>query len=297
MKGIILAGGSGTRLYPSTRVVSKQLLPVFDKPMVYYPLSSLMLAGIREVLIISTPEDVPRFESLLGDGAHCGLCLRYAVQPVPNGLAQAFVIGRDFVGRDPVALILGDNIFYASGLGGIFRRAAARSSGATIFGYRVPNPQSFGVVEMGPDGKVLSIEEKPRVPKSHWAVTGMYFYDNQVLDIAAALQPSARGEYEITDVNAEYLRRNQLHVELLGRGVAWLDTGTPQALSDASKFIEMIEARQGLKIACLEEIAFRAGFIDAAQLEQLAHSLAKSGYGEYLTQVLMEGASGGEFGA
>ena len=296
MKGIILAGGSGTRLYPSTRVVSKQLLPVFDKPMVYYPLSSLMLAGIRDVLIISTPEDVPRFESLLGDGAQWGLCLRYAVQPVPNGLAQAFVIGRDFVGRDPVALILGDNIFYASGLGGIFRRAAERASGATVFGYRVPNPQSFGVVEMGPDGTVLSIEEKPRVPKSHWAVTGIYFYDNQVLDIAAALRPSARGEYEITDVNAEYLRRNQLHVELLGRGVAWLDTGTHQALSDASKFIEMVEARQGLKIACLEEIAFRAGFIDAVQLEQLAQSLAKSGYGEYLTQVLMEGREG-EIGA
>ncbi|MDB4915509.1 MAG: rfbA [Gemmatimonadetes bacterium] len=297
MKGIILAGGSGTRLYPSTRVVSKQLLPVFDKPMIYYPLSSLMLAGIRDILIISTPEDLPRFESLLGDGTQWGLSLQYAVQAVPNGLAQAFVIGRDFIGRDPVSLILGDNIFFASGLAALFRKAAERASGATVFGYRVPNPEAFGVVEIAPDGTITGIEEKPRAPRSHWAVTGIYFYDNQVVDIAATLEPSPRGEYEITDVNLEYLRRKALHVELLGRGVAWLDTGTHQALADASKFIEMVEARQGLKIACPEEIAFHSGYIDSAQLERLAQPLAKSGYGEYLKRVLADGRAEPELGA
>jgi glucose-1-phosphate thymidylyltransferase len=291
MKGIVLAGGSGTRLYPVTRVLSKQLLPVFDKPMVYYPLSALMMAGIRDLLLISTPTDLPRFRDLLGDGHQWGLRVEYAEQAVPNGLAQAFVIGRQFVGDDDVALVLGDNIFYGSGLQRILRSAAQRRGGATVFAYNVRDPERYGVAEFDATGRVISLEEKPIAPRSSWAVTGLYFYDNQVLDIADRLEPSPRGEYEITDVNKEYLRRGQLHVELLGRGMAWLDTGTHESLLDAGTFIATVERRQGLKIACPEEIAFRQGYIDAGQLVRLIDALGKTGYGDYLRR-LLDGSMG-----
>jgi glucose-1-phosphate thymidylyltransferase len=288
MKGIVLAGGSGTRLHPITQGVSKQLLPVYDKPMVYYPLSTLLLAGIRKILLISTPEDVPSYQRLLGDGSRFGIRISYAVQPRPEGLAQAFLIGRDFVGRDPVALALGDNVFYGHGLPQLLERATQRDRGATVFGYWVHDPERYGVVEFAKDGRVLGIEEKPAVPRSHWAVTGIYFYDNRVLEIAAGLKPSPRGELEITDVNLAYLKLGELHVELLGRGTAWLDTGTHASLLQASNFVETIQERQGLKIACPEEIAFHKGYITRAELIALGRSMAKSSYGEYLLQIAGE---------
>ena len=287
-KGIILAGGSGTRLHPATLAMSKQLLPVYDKPMVYYPLSTLMLAGMRDVLVISTPQDTPRFQALLGDGSRWGMNLSYCVQPSPDGLAQAFILGKAFIGGAPSALVLGDNIFYGHDLQSLLRRAHGRDSGASVFAYHVHDPERYGVVEFDGQRRAISIEEKPRLPKSNYAVTGLYFYDSQVCDIAADIKPSARGELEITEVNARYLQQNQLEVEIMGRGYAWLDTGTHDSLLDASQFIATLEKRQGLKVACPEEIAFRAGWISADQLEQQAQPMLKNGYGQYLMQVLSE---------
>ena len=286
LRGIILAGGSGTRLYPATQSVSKQLLPVYDKPMIYYPLSVLMLAGIREMLIISTPLDTPRFEQLLGDGSHWGLNFSYAVQPAPEGIAQAFLVGADFIAGQRCALVLGDNIFYGHNLSHLLRDAANRQQGATVFGYPVHDPERYGVVEMDAQGRALSLEEKPKQPKSRYAVTGLYFYDNQVVDLARSLKPSQRGELEITDLNRRYLDQGDLHAEIMGRGMAWLDTGTHDSLLEAAMFIQTIEKRQGLKVACPEEIAYRAGYIDAAQVEQLAANMANNGYGRYLKALL-----------
>ena len=285
-KGIILAGGSGSRLHPLTLSISKQLLPVYDKPMIYYPLSTLMLAGIRDILLISTPRDLPAFKALLGDGQRWGLKITYAEQPSPDGLAQAFLIGEEFIGDDSVCLILGDNIFYAEGVSGLLRTAAQQTEGATVFGYSVSNPKDYGVVEFDADGAVVSLEEKPQIPKSRYAVTGLYFYDNQVVEIARQLKPSPRGELEITDVNKAYLVKQQLKVELFSRGTAWLDTGQQQSLLDAANFVRIVEERQGQKIACPEEIAYRLGYIDAGELAALAQPLLKSGYGEYLLGLL-----------
>jgi glucose-1-phosphate thymidylyltransferase len=288
VKGILLAGGSGTRLYPVTQVISKQLLPVYDKPMVYYPLTTLMLAGIREILLISTPQDTPRYQALLGDGRRWGLTLRYAIQPKPGGISQALLIGREFIGGERLALILGDNIFYGHELTALLKRAMARERGATVFGYPVKDPERYGVVEFDEQSKAISVEEKPARPKSRYALTGFYFLDDRAVDIAARLKPSARGELEITDVLDDYLKRGELEAIPIGRGMAWLDTGTHEALLEASHFIETIERRQGLKIACPEEVAYRMGFIDARELEALARPLEKSGYGEYLRRVLSE---------
>jgi len=293
MKGIILAGGSGTRLYPITEVVCKQLLPVYDKPMIYYPLSTLMLAGIKDILIISTPQDLPRFEQLFGDGSQLGLSFSYKVQDAPNGLAEAFIIGEEFIEDDNVCLVLGDNIFYGHNLPSILKNAVKRKEGATIFGYYVKDPERYGVVEFDSAGNVISIEEKPKKPKSNYAVVGLYFYDNEVIKIAKEIKPSWRGELEITDVNVEYLKKGKLHVELMGRGYAWLDTGTHQSLSDATQFIKTIEDRQGLKIACIEEIAYRMNYIDSDGLKKLAEPLKKSGYGEYLLNLLNQEDEGG----
>ena len=289
MKGIILAGGSGTRLYPITKGVSKQLLPIYDKPMVYYPLSVLMLAGIRDILLISTPEDIAGFQRLLGDGSEFGINLQYAVQPSPDGLAQAFIIGEEFIGKDPVCLVLGDNIFYGQGFSPMLRAAASRATGATVFGYQVKDPERFGVVEFDQQKRAISIEEKPKKPKSHFAVTGLYFYDNDVIEIAKNVKPSERGELEISCINSAYLERGDLNVEVLGRGFAWLDTGTHESLLEAGLFVETIEKRQGYKIACLEEIAFNNGWLDAASLQRIGQSLSKNSYGQYLLS-LSEGA-------